>query len=206
MTDSTPETPGDETTPLPDAGGTGYWEQQAAEAGDQPSPEVQFNPQSGYPVGQQPYYPPPNYGQPQQPAYGQPPYGQAQYGQQAYGQPQYGQPAYPYPTQPGYGVPDHPKATTALVLGLIGTAGGFMCLLPFLAAPFAWVIGVKARREIRESGGRLGGSGNATAGMVLGIIGTVLLTILVIGFVLLVVLIVSDPNFLDEGTSSGFTT
>lgn len=187
MTDSTPDNQDDPTTPQPDADGSGYWEQQAAEAASQPAPEpgVQFNPQSGYPVGQQPpppYYPPPGYGQQGYP----PPYGQQ------------GQPAYPYYGQPTYVAPDNPRATTALILGLVGTVGALMCILPVFAAPFAWVLGVKARREIRASNGQQGGHGNATAGMVLGIIGTVVLVVMLALVALFVVLVITDPNFFDE--------
>lgn len=164
----------------------GYWEQQAASQAAQtpyaaPEPTLQLNPQSAYPAGQQPPYP----GQPGQ----QPPYA----GQQPYpGQP-YGYPAQPYPPQPyaqqpyGYHRPDHPKATTALVLGLIGLLGGLTIGLPLLAAPFAWVIGHRARKEIRASGGYYGGESNATAGMVLGIVGTILLILAVLAVIGLIV-------------------
>ena len=166
----------------------------------------EFNPQTGYPVGQEPpgygQQPPPPYGQPypQQP-YGQQPYGQQPYPQQPYPQQPYPpQPGYPQYHQPftGYAAPNHPKATTALVLGLISVVGGFMCVLPVLASPFAWVTGVKARREIRESNGQLAGDGMATAGMVLGIIGTVLLGVILIGIVVLVIVAVNDPTAFDD--------
>lgn len=171
----------------------GYWEQQAA----------------ANPPEEQPPAAPPPFGQP---AYGQPQYGQPPYGQP---QPQYGQPypQQPYPPQPGYtspaynqpyssySAPDHPKATTALVLGLIGLVGGFMCLLPVLVSPFAWFTGMKARREIRASNGQLGGDGMATAGMVLGIIGTVLLALILIGIVVFVIVVANDPTVFDDGST-----
>lgn len=137
------------------------------------------------PSGQQPY------GQQsagQQQPYGQTPYEQPGYGQQGYGQQGYGQPVYGYPA--GYAamprVPDHPKATQAMVLGLVGLIDGFLCGLPVLASPFAWVIGARAKREIDASGGMLGGRDKAMVGMVTGIIGTVLL-VLVVLFVLFIV-------------------
>jgi hypothetical protein len=179
------------------------------------NPGTEFNPQSAYPAEQppaygQPPYPQPPYGQPQygQPQYGQPQYGQPQYGQPQYGQPQYGQPQYGYPQQPGYlqpftsyAVPNHTKATTALVLGLISLVGGFMCLVPVLVSPFAWVTGHKARKEIRAANGQLGGEGMATAGMVLGIIGTVLLALVVIGIVILVIVAINDPSAFDDSST-----
>jgi hypothetical protein len=82
------------------------------------------------------------------------------------------------PDQPGYYAPpaapgqyttDHPKATMALVLGILGL------VLCGVLAPFAWVIGKNAVADIDASNGRLGGRGSANAGYILGIIGTILL-------------------------------
>jgi hypothetical protein len=162
-------------------------------AGEQPAPEPPTGEGGGSAGSVPPYgeaYGGAAYGQQgygQQP-YGQQPYGQG-YGQQGYGQPGYGQPVYGYP---GAGYPampqvaDHPKATQAMVLGLVGLIGGFLCGLPVLASPFAWVIGARAKREIDASGGMLGGRDKAMVGMVTGIIGTVLL-VLVVLFVLFII-------------------
>ena len=142
----------------------------------------QFNPQSAYPVGQEPP------GHQPSPTYGQPPYGQSPYGQL-------------HPPFTPYAAPDHPSATTALVLGLVSLVGGLMCGVPLLVAPFAWVTGARARREIRASNGQLGGEGTAQAGMVLGIVGTVLLALALIGLVVLIVLLVADARAIsDYGT------
>ena len=136
-------------------------------------------PQDPYqqPYGQQPP------GQPRDQPYGQPP--TQPYGQQpGYGPPPaYGQP--PYGGAPGYGgqpghPPDHPKATTALVLGILGI------VICGVLAPFAWRIGKRTVDEIDASNGQLGGRGAAQAGYVLGLIGTILL---VLGLVLVVVLV-----------------
>ena len=207
----------------------GYWEKKALEdqarlqqeanrqggqSGDQSA--QQGGQQGGQPggeqAGQQPPPAPPPYGQ-QDPQYGPPyqtptpqdpsqgygavggGYGQYQqppsdpYGQQAYGQ-QYGY---------TYEVPNHPQATTALVLGLVGLIGGCLCLLPLLASPFAWAVGARAKREIEASHGQLGGAGNAQAGYITGIIGTVLLVLLVFGGLLLLVIGIAS------GGSSGPT-
>lgn len=183
------------------AGGSG--DEQRAGGPPPPPPGPVFNPQSAYPSGdpqgQQPWPPPvpPEYGQ--QAPYGYPP-------QQPYGQPGYAQPGYPaYGQQTwgqaygGYpGVQDLPKATTALVLGIIGLAGTFFCVLPIVVSPFAWVIGARARREIRESQGRYTGESKATTGMVLGIIGTVLLALGLILVVVLIVVAINDPSFFDD--------
>ncbi|HYO38129.1 MAG TPA: DUF4190 domain-containing protein [Nocardioidaceae bacterium] len=118
------------------------------------------------PYGQQPGYGQPGYGdQPGSGQYGQ--YGGQQYGQygaQQYGG-QYGQPPYGQ----GYPQQDHPRATTSLVLGIVGI------VLCGLAAPFAWRMGKKAVDEIDASHGQLGGRGSAKAGYILGLIGTILL-------------------------------
>lgn len=91
--------------------------------------------------------------------------------------PPYGQPAYPPPPY-GY-APDHPKATTSLVLGILGlVVCGFI-------APFAWRVGKRTLDEIDGSQGRLGGRGQAQAGYILGIIGT---AVLALGLVALVIL------------------
>jgi hypothetical protein len=162
------------------------------------------------PYEQAPYQQAP-YGQP---PYGQQGYGQPTYGQQPYGQPQYGQPSYGYPPPggqsgppiaappgyPPYGTftpprPDHPQSTLALILGIVGLVFGFGCGLGFLASPFAWALGRNAVKEIQASHGRLGGEGTARAGMILGIVGTVLLVLgvlLLIGFAVLVA--ISDTS------------
>ena len=105
------------------------------------------------------------------------------------------------PRYPVYVLPDHPKSTSALVVGLIAVAGGFTCLLPILAAPVAWVLGAQARREIRRAPQQWGGESKATAGMVLGIIGTVLLVLGVLFLVLVIVLALDDPSMFDDNTS-----
>jgi hypothetical protein len=99
-----------------------------------------------------------------------------------------------------YGVPDLPKATAALVVGIVAVAGAFTCVLPILAAPVAWVLGARARREIRSAPQQWGGEGRATAGMVLGIIGTVLLVIAIVLVVVLVVVAVNDSSAFNDNT------
>lgn len=161
----------------------------------QPEPTVQFNPQSGWPAGQAPVQP----GQPQYPPYaGQPQY--PQYGGQP-GQP--GQPSYP-PYAPygqyqqiGYlptGRPQHPQAGLALGLGLGALLGGMFCLVPILLSPFAWAIGMRTRREIRESQGALDGDGMAVAGMIMGIIGTVLIALVILGGAALAIVLIATSS------------
>ena len=129
--------------------------------------------QSGQQPGQQP--PPNPYGAPASNPYGQS-YGQVPYGTQGYSNPvsgPYGQGQYAQPE-------NHPQAVTALVLGILSLV---MCGL-FTGIP-AMIIGRKATREIRGSGGRYSGDGMATAGFVTGLIST-LITGLAFVFVVLV--------------------
>jgi hypothetical protein len=151
--------------------------------GDDQQPQDPNQPTSPYGEQQPGYWqqqsqPPPYPQQPgQQP--GQPPY------------PQQGQP--PYPQQPYYGqpqgyppaaAPDHPKATTALVLGILGVV---VC---GILAPFAWRMGKQTVTEIDASNGQLGGRGSAQAGYILGIIGSVLLGLALLVLVFYVIVIV----------------
>ena len=66
------------------------------------------------------------------------------------------------------------KATTALVLGILG----FLCCQ--LCAPFAWYIGKNELKAIQAGTSPAAGEGTAKAGMILGVIGTILLVLGVI--------------------------
>ncbi len=156
--------------------------------GQQP-PAYGQNPYEQGPPGQQPYGAPP----PPQNPYGQTPYGQQPYGQQPYGQQPYGQqPGY------GYGAPapaNHPSATTALVLSLIGLAGIAFCGgITLVLSPFAWRTGAKAVREIDANPGMYAGRDQANAGRIMGIIGTVLLVIGILGLIGLFALAFSSSS------------
>ncbi|MEC3920484.1 DUF4190 domain-containing protein [Nocardia sp. CDC160] len=145
-----------------------------------PQQPVDLNkPQDGQ---QQHYGQPQEYGQPQDFApqgYGQP---------QAYGQPYAYNPGYPqsgpgYYPQGYYGAPapDHPQAVVVLILGIMSLV--FCQLL----GPVAWIMGGKARREIQDSGGAIGGSGMVTAGWICGIVSSALLILAVLFIVLMIV-------------------
>ena len=136
------------------------------------------------PSRQQPPPPPeqPGYweqqSQPDQPGipYPQQPYGGGQPSSGQYGG---------YPQPPVQYAPDHPRATTSLILGILGL------VLCQLVAPFAWRIGKRTVDEIDASQGRMGGRGSAQAGYVMGIIGTALLAFGLIAIVLWVVVAVA---------------
>ena len=64
------------------------------------------------------------------------------------------------------------------------------------------VLGAQARREIRSAPQQWGGEGRATAGMVLGIVGTVLLVLGLLAIALFVIVAVSSSSSVD-GTGVG---
>lgn len=150
---------------------------------DQSSPSYGQTPPSPY--GQAPGSP---YGQPGQP--GQP----SQPGRPAYGQ--YGQPGYGTPPPPtpygqsayGSGSVQDSGATTSMVLGIIGLASVAFCAgVLLILSPVALFMGRAARNRIDASNGALRGRGEAQAGFVTGIIGTVLLAI---GIVVAIIVII----------------
>ena len=74
-------------------------------------------------------------------------------------------------------LPRHPQSQKALILGIIALAGSFVCLVPVFLSPYAWYFGAKVNREIAAAPGRWSGS-EARAGMILGLIGSLLLVLL----------------------------
>lgn len=100
-----------------------------------------------------------------------------------YGQP-WQQPQYGYGPQPQPIIwqQQQPRtsgtATASLIFGIVGLCGGFLLLaVPNITAV---VLGHMAAKEIRESNGRIGGQGLATAGLVLGYIVVVPAAILLV--------------------------
>ncbi|MBN2548434.1 MAG: DUF4190 domain-containing protein [Anaerolineales bacterium] len=65
-----------------------------------------------------------------------------------------------------YSTPNSSLALISLITGILG-----LTFFPLIGSIVAIVTGMMARKEIRESGGALGGDGLATAGLVLGWIG-----------------------------------
>ena len=125
-------------------------------------------------------YPPQPPEQPQDP-------GQQGYQQQPYQQQPYQQqpPMYP-PAAP----PTSSKATTSLVLGIVSLiACGLLLGIP------AMIVARQAKREIKESQGRIGGEGLATAGFVTGLIGTIWS---VLALVFVIIVFAFGAAFLDD--------
>ena len=92
------------------------------------------------------------------------------------GYPQQGTGPGPGPYGGGYPVspPNHPSASTVLVLGILGLV---VC---GVLAPFAWIKGNSALAEIDGQPGRWSGRDQVQIGRVLGIVGSVLLGIAVL--------------------------
>lgn len=115
------------------------------------------------------------------------PYYQQPYQQQP-GQPPYQQ---PYGWAPAPKPPEHPSATTAMVLGLVGLVGILVCGgLTLVVSPFAWAVGSRAVREIDASPGSYSGRELASAGRIMGIVGTGLLALGVLAVVAFLALVV----------------
>ncbi len=130
-----------------------------------------------------PQAPPASYGTP---GYG-PPGGQQGYYPQGYGQPYpqgyrpqgYGQPGYPPPP------PDPRPTNTMAILSLV---------LAFVMAPAGLVLGIIARKQIRQTGEQ--GEGLALAGIIVGSIACAIwLLVIVFWIIALVAISNSSPTF-----------
>jgi hypothetical protein len=107
----------------------------------------------------------------------------------------YGSNPYEYTPYQAYGSPtpyavvqvNHPKATTAMVFGILGIVLGVSCGLGGLLGIAGIVQGRRARDEIDAQPGRYGGRSQAVAGIVTGIIGVVIAALVIVGVVALVV-------------------
>ena len=75
------------------------------------------------------------------------------------------------PPPPPAGPQASNRPTTALILGIVGLICCPIC------GPFAWYMGAQEGKAIRQGQSPVAGQGLATAGMVLGILGTVELAI-----------------------------
>ena len=152
-------------------------------------------PPPGYPgQGPGPGYPGPGYPGPGYPGPGQP-------------DPRFGYGQWAGPGYVGHATPAPPtsaRATAAVVLGALSV----MACLGFVTGIPAMIVGVSARREIRESQGRLGGDSVALGGIIAGAVGTVL-SLLVVGLFVLLALLgasfqIDDPS--GPGTSTTSAT
>jgi hypothetical protein len=111
-----------------------------------------------------------------------------------------------YPTQPygsgpeTYGAPygkpaTSGKATTSLALGV---ASIVLCFIGFLLGIPAIIVGIRARKEIRESHGRRSGDGLALGGIITGIIGSLLGVLVIASVIGLVAFSTSVQDTVDQ--------
>ena len=87
---------------------------------------------------------------------------------------------YGYPHTPS-ALPEHPNAIPSLVLGILS-----LVVFPPLA-PFAWYLGAKGQREVGQNPHAWRSSATLAAGKVLGIIGTVLMSLVVLGVIFAII-------------------
>ena len=99
------------------------------------------------------------------------------------------------PYQPAYGSSSpyavvqvsHPKATTAMVFGILGIVLGVSCGLGGLLGIAGIVQGRRARDEIDAQPGRYAGRSQAVAGIVTGTIGVVIAALVVLALIAVVI-------------------
>jgi hypothetical protein len=156
-----------------------------------PPPSPGSVPPAQKPYGQNPYGAPPNNPYPQPGSFDQ------YAAPNPYGTPPYGT----YPQGYAAGLPEHPSATTAMVLGIIGLVGIAFCGgLTLVLSPFAWAIGRRSVREIDSAPGRYSGREKANAGRIMGLIGTILLVLGVLAITAFIVLAIAiTPNHVEIG-------
>jgi hypothetical protein len=158
-------------------------EDDATEHLSYPPREPDGGPPHEQPPHEQPPYEQPGYGQAPYPQGGQAPYGQQGYGQPGYGQQGYGQPGYGYDPYAGYRPRTNGKALAALWTGVGALVLSLCCLGVLGVVPI--VLGVKARKEVRTSGGQQTGDGMALAGIITGAVAIAVSLLLAIGLVAL---------------------
>lgn len=103
---------------------------------------------------------------------------------------------YPAPVR----LPPHPRATAALVLGIVSVVG-LVVGVTLVLGPLAWYYGAVAMRGIDREPTRWGGRGAAKAGLIMGMIGTGLLALL-----MLLLLVVIGGLAVVSGFDSGYPT
>ena len=85
-------------------------------------------------------------------------------------------------------LPNAPGAVASLVLGIISIPICQLC------GPFAYYYGKRAEEAVDASGGTLGGRGMASAGKILGIIGTVLLGLWIVYWIVIAIAAISNSS------------
>ena len=89
----------------------------------------------------------------------------------------------------------HPQAPLALILGILGTVLGFTCVVGGLVGIGGIVVGRRVRKEIDADPTRYTGRSQAVGGIVTGIIGVSIFTLVTVLIVLAVVAGIASTNF-----------
>jgi len=89
----------------------------------------------------------------------------------------------------------HPQAPLALILGILGTVLGFTCIVGGLVGIGGIVVGRRVRKEIDADPTRYTGRSQAVGGIVTGIIGVSIFTLVTVLIVLAVVAGIASTNF-----------
>jgi hypothetical protein len=89
----------------------------------------------------------------------------------------------------------HPQATQALILGILGTVLGIFCVVGGLIGIGGIVVGRRVRIEIDAQPGRYTGRAQAVAGIVTGIVGVSIFALVTVLIVLAVVVGISSSGF-----------
>jgi len=89
----------------------------------------------------------------------------------------------------------HPQANLALTLGILGTVLGFFCVVPGLVGIGGIVVGRRVRNEIDADPARYTGRSQAVGGIVTGIIGVSIFTLVTALIVLAVVAGIASTDF-----------
>jgi hypothetical protein len=89
----------------------------------------------------------------------------------------------------------HPQATQALILGILGTVLGVFCIVGGLVGIGGIVVGRRVRNEIDADPARYTGRSQAIAGMITGIVGVSIFTLVTLLVVLAVVVGISSAGF-----------
>jgi hypothetical protein len=89
----------------------------------------------------------------------------------------------------------HPQATQALILGILGSVLGIFCVVGGLLGIGGIVVGRRVRNEIDAEPGRYTGRTQAIAGIITGIVGVSIFTLVTLLIVLAVVVGISSAGF-----------
>ncbi|MGI9604365.1 MAG: DUF4190 domain-containing protein [Acidimicrobiales bacterium] len=86
------------------------------------------------------------------------------------------------------------QASTAMTLGIVSLAGGVLCGVLILLAPVAWIVGQKEISAIDAGRRDPANRGQANAGRIMGIIGTVLVILGILAIVVILAVAVGSSS------------